>query len=826
MKNKSYIIIQSFILKQRFTFFLLIFFAFSVCSRATTYICSNFTDFTNYLPIAISDVNAGTSSTIKINSMITVPTSFTIPTISLSVNTTATLSIINNNSPANTDGFVGSSFSGTPYFLQIEALGGSVIIKGLKFQDFSQAGGCYDPSVIYNVAGNFKCDHNHFVNCHNNSSTCYYPINYMVTGTLLCISSKSGDNINIIDNTFYDCDNGLYFDFEQVNSSQENIIVQNNSFNLINYDVIQVKCVEALTNTEIVIDNNHIGTCDRAFVIMDWSETMYTTPLFYPHITNNDVQYCTYSVFYFYAPLKSWEIVNNSVTGYSCGSCTGYPYFLYIQSPTDFPYPYNDIYGFNFISNTNTLGYTPTNDYNTFNGNVSSGHPIAFCPGYFGQGGYFIGLEFSESLLFYSGSSGSPYNNITVRECRIHASSQDEPLMYSDFQNKFPSFYFGDLTFCDNQLAGKLNVGSPYLDISYGNYVADLYVSNANGDLLDYIGNFPITTFNTTPYPFSIAVPPGITINSNTRIAGTVTSLADLPGSYCIGTSRAFYPITDGIGACCCTSLSITGPGTTSGNYIFGCDETDLTFEGACLDGDGSAAFSWDIFQGSTSIDHETGSTLVYSFDDPGFYTLTLSATSANCTTTTLDQDIYISDCDDPECSDCIPSFSPVPGKTYIVSAWTKEEPGNDIKITYDFPELDVELFSGQDPTYTSLQLYQCYPAGKIIDGWQRIEQEIYVPLDQDPNLTATYLTITLKSLSSFVPVYFDDLRIYPKDGSMKSFVYNPVNLRFVAELDERNYASFFEYDEEGKLIRAKKETERGIMMVKENRSHVANKHQ
>ena len=54
----------------------------------------------------------------------------------------------------------------------------------------------------------------------------------------------------------------------------------------------------------------------------------------------------------------------------------------------------------------------------------------------------------------------------------------------------------------------------------------------------------------------------------------------------------------------------------------------------------------------------------------------------------------------------------------------------------------------------------------------------------------------------------------------MKSYVYDPVTLRLVAELDERNYASIYEYDEEGKLVRIKKETERGVMTISENRNN------
>ena len=67
--------------------------------------------------------------------------------------------------------------------------------------------------------------------------------------------------------------------------------------------------------------------------------------------------------------------------------------------------------------------------------------------------------------------------------------------------------------------------------------------------------------------------------------------------------------------------------------------------------------------------------------------------------------------------------------------------------------------------------------------------------------------------------VFFDDIRLHPVSGNMKSFVYNSTNLRLVAELDENNYATFYEYDDDGTLVRVKKETERGVQTIKESRS-------
>jgi hypothetical protein len=59
----------------------------------------------------------------------------------------------------------------------------------------------------------------------------------------------------------------------------------------------------------------------------------------------------------------------------------------------------------------------------------------------------------------------------------------------------------------------------------------------------------------------------------------------------------------------------------------------------------------------------------------------------------------------------------------------------------------------------------------------------------------------------------------------MKAFVYSPVDKRLksaggklMATLDENNYATMYEYDREGNLVRVKKETAKGIMTVSETR--------
>lgn len=153
-----------------------------------------------------------------------------------------------------------------------------------------------------------------------------------------------------------------------------------------------------------------------------------------------------------------------------------------------------------------------------------------------------------------------------------------------------------------------------------------------------------------------------------------------------------------------------------------------------------------------------------------------------------------------------LPTFSPLAGKRLLLSAWVKE--GAECKgSTYTGNQIWIKIKKANDSlTITAV------PAGNIIEGWQRYEQPIDVPAD------AASITLYLRATGA-TPVYFDDIRLHPYNANMKSFVYSGDNLRLMAELDENNYATMYEYDDDGTLIRLKKETERGIKTITETRS-------
>lgn len=156
-------------------------------------------------------------------------------------------------------------------------------------------------------------------------------------------------------------------------------------------------------------------------------------------------------------------------------------------------------------------------------------------------------------------------------------------------------------------------------------------------------------------------------------------------------------------------------------------------------------------------------------------------------------------------------SFAPLPGKKYIVSGWVKEDHTQQQKNYTS--SIKVEFLEGTGVVSSDTEIF--YTSGKIIDGWQRI-----LGIAEIPNTYAEpSISIELVCGVSGIDCYFDDIRFFPYDGNLKSFVYDEESQRLMAELDENNYATFYEYDLEGGLVRVKKETEKGVFTIQETRS-------
>lgn len=268
-----------------------------------------------------------------------------------------------------------------------------------------------------------------------------------------------------------------------------------------------------------------------------------------------------------------------------------------------------------------------------------------------------------------------------------------------------------------------------------------------------------------------------------------------------------------------------TGVNPITISSVKACINEDMQFFGPTDNYDGES-YVWNFGDGTT----DTSKNPTHKYASTGIKNCTLTVTVTPpsydplppcCSTYVFYSQIVVNDCSNgyiAECPFCINSFRPEPGKYYVLSAWVKQEkadidPGGSgiaPKLTYNKANIKLTFtVTGSSPPVQTF-----YPEGPIIDGWQRIEQKFLVP---GTISTATNMEIKLDNPAGSSDAYFDDIRIFPFDGNMKSFVYDPVTQKLVAELDENNYASYYEYDEEGALIRVKKETERGVMTIKEH---------
>jgi len=155
----------------------------------------------------------------------------------------------------------------------------------------------------------------------------------------------------------------------------------------------------------------------------------------------------------------------------------------------------------------------------------------------------------------------------------------------------------------------------------------------------------------------------------------------------------------------------------------------------------------------------------------------------------------------------CVGRFNPDTGR-YILSSWLKEGV-NMMDTSYLNSSIQVKLHKIGSVTET----YTFKGQGQIIDGWQRVYGEFRI------SDSVEQVEITL--VGADVDTWFDDLRVHPFNSNMKSYAYDQITLRLLAELDENNYATYYEYDQEGALIRVKKETERGVQTLKEVRKSI-----
>ena len=89
-----------------------------------------------------------------------------------------------------------------------------------------------------------------------------------------------------------------------------------------------------------------------------------------------------------------------------------------------------------------------------------------------------------------------------------------------------------------------------------------------------------------------------------------------------------------------------------------------------------------------------------------------------------------------------------------------------------------------------------------------------------DATLALRFKNVLTQTEGSEDTVWIDDVRAQPRLSEMICYVYDPNTLRLAAQFDDQHFAQFYQYNGEGKLVRKKRETERGIKTIAETQYH------
>lgn len=101
------------------------------------------------------------------------------------------------------------------------------------------------------------------------------------------------------------------------------------------------------------------------------------------------------------------------------------------------------------------------------------------------------------------------------------------------------------------------------------------------------------------------------------------------------------------------------------------------------------------------------------------------------------------------------------------------------------------------------------------VGSWKRLYVDFKVP-EGITHLSSSDVDVSLGAGSDVT--YYDDFMFYPVEGSIKANVYNPGTGILIAELNNMGYATFYTYDEAGRVLDTRQEIPgTGIKLVKRN---------
>lgn len=163
-------------------------------------------------------------------------------------------------------------------------------------------------------------------------------------------------------------------------------------------------------------------------------------------------------------------------------------------------------------------------------------------------------------------------------------------------------------------------------------------------------------------------------------------------------------------------------------------------------------------------------------------------------------------------------------GNGFLVRLWAKNELQGDRSNVVNFGlgtgAIQVALKSPVNggPIITSTSEKIVAQVGE----WKLLEY-YFTPLDLKPNGNAAIFQnfdLQLSTVQNVNQVIVDDVRIQPYQAELNTNVYDSKSFRLQASFGTEHFATFYQYNGEGQLVRKLIETERGLKVVQEGQTY------
>lgn len=157
--------------------------------------------------------------------------------------------------------------------------------------------------------------------------------------------------------------------------------------------------------------------------------------------------------------------------------------------------------------------------------------------------------------------------------------------------------------------------------------------------------------------------------------------------------------------------------------------------------------------------------------------------------------------------------------RTYVAKVWIHKSSPRNASISIN---LQGTTGTANTPVNITNTVLKSDANNVTVEDWTLMSVEITVP--DNFNLSSTHkMKVSLtNNTNPSGNAYFDDLSFHPKDAIMSGNVYNAKNGLLIAQLDNENFATLYNYDNSGRVISVYKEYSGGIKRVTESQYHFA----